>query len=145
MKNIFKIFLILTALGILTGLFLLFKTFKNTITPVHSHLKELSGFEFDRSGNLWGIDDSGNPPEQYRIDSTGNITNTIRVTNAKNIDWEDMTQDDQGHFFIGDYGNNLNNRRILTIYKIENPIDIKGSKTKAEIINFKFADLISTK
>ncbi len=51
-----------------------------------------------------------------------------------------MTQDDKGNFYIGDFGNNLNKRNDLTIYKIKNPVDIKGDETKAEIIHFKFND-----
>ena len=30
--------------------------------------------------------------------------------------------------------------RILTVYKIENPIDIREAETEAEIIRFKFRD-----
>ena len=145
MKKSYKYLIIAAGIIMLTGILLLLKTFKNEITSVNSSMEELSGFEFDRSGKLWGINDSGNPPVLYRIDSSGNISRTIRITNAKNIDWEDLTQDDEGHFFIGDFGNNLNQRRVLTIYKIKNPVDIKGNETKAEIIKFKFSDLIATK
>jgi len=70
----------------------------------------------------------------------GNIKRSINISNAKNIDWEDLTQDDFGHFFIGDFGNNNNKRNDLTIYKIENPIDIKTTETEAEVIRFKFND-----
>lgn len=145
MRIVYKVFIFLALLAIIIGSLLLYKTFRNELESVSDHLSELSGIQFDRAMNLWGINDSGNPPELYQIDSTGNITRTIRITNAKNIDWEDMTQDDEGHFFIGDFGNNLNKRRVLTIYKIENPVDIKGNKTRAEIIKFKFSKLISTK
>ena len=68
------------------------------------------------------------------------MNKTITIINAKNLDWEDMTQDDFGHFFIGDFGNNNNLRKWLTIYKIENPIDIKGTETQAEIIKFTFPE-----
>ena len=54
-----------------------------------------------------------------------------------------MTQDDFGHFFIGDFGNNDNIRKWLTIYKIENPIDIKGTETQAEIIKFTFPEQLN--
>jgi hypothetical protein len=71
------------------------------------------------------------------------ISKTVFITNAKNIYWEDMTQDDFGHFFLGDFGNNENKRKWLTIYKIENPIDIKGERTSAEIIKFMYPEQIS--
>jgi len=125
---------------VITGLLLIYYTFKNELVSVSSNLNELSGFEFDKEKNLWGINDSGNLPEIYQIDSVGNIEKTIKITNAENIDWEDMTQDNKGNFYIGDFGNNLNKRKNLTIYKINNPTHIKGNETKAEIIRFKFED-----
>jgi len=118
----------------------IYKNYRNKILSVSDHLNEISGIEYDKNGNLWAINDGGNSPQIHHIDSLGNISRSIRITNAKNVDWEDMTQDDFGHFFIGDFGNNLNIRSNLTIYKIENPIDIKGDSTKAEIIKFKFND-----
>lgn len=114
------------------------------IVSVHHDLEEISGIEFDKDGNLWAINDGGNTPQLHRLDSLGNITKSITITNGENLDWEDMTQDYFGHFFIGDFGNNANERNILTIYKIENPIDIKGKDTIAEIIKFKFSDKFDT-
>lgn len=124
-------------------IFLLWKAFlnyDNKLFSVSSELGEVSGLEYDKDGNLWAINDSGNSTEIHQIDSVGGIYRSIEITNAKNIDWEDLTQDDFGHFFIGDFGNNSNKRRDLTIYKIENPIDIKTTETEAEIIRFKFND-----
>jgi len=114
--------------------------YSNKFVSVSPSLHEISGIEFDKAGNLWAINDSGNSTEIHQIDSLGNIHRSITITNAKNIDWEDLTQDDFGHFFIGDFGNNNNKRRDLTIYKIENPIDIKTAETEAEIIRFKYID-----
>lgn len=114
------------------------------IASVHHNLEEISGIEFDKYGNLWAINDGGNTPQLHRLDSLGNITKSITITNGENLDWEDMTQDYFGHFYIGDFGNNSNNRNLLTVYKIENPIDIKGNETSAEIIKFKFSDKFDT-
>jgi hypothetical protein len=114
--------------------------YSNKFVSVSPSLSEISGIEFDKDGNLWAINDSGNSTEIHQIDSLGKVNRSIKITNAKNIDWEDLTQDDFGHFFIGDFGNNNNERRDLTVYKIENPIDIKTAETEAEIIRFKFFD-----
>ncbi len=135
-----KIFLVLFIIVLLFSIWEIFKNYRNKLLSVSDHLDEISGVEYDKTGNLWAINDGGNSPEIHQIDSLGNIHRSIRITNAKNTDWEDLTQDDFGHFFIGDFGNNLNIRSDLTIYKIENPIDIKGDSTKAEIIRFKFND-----
>ena len=135
-----KFFLILIILLALSLSWKIYKNYKNKIVSVSNHLDEISIIEFDRLGNLWALNDGGNSPEIHQIDSLGNISRSIRITNAKNIDWEDLTQDDFGHFFIGDFGNNLNKRNDLTIYKIDNPADIKGDSTLAEIIRFKYSN-----
>ena len=96
--------------------------YSNKFVSVSPSLSEISGIEFDKDGNLWAINDSGNSTEIHQIDSLGKVNRSIKITNAKNIDWEDLTQDDFGHFFIGDFGNN------------------KTAETEAEIIRFKFFD-----
>eukprot|EP01093_Parvamoeba_rugata_P008727 TRINITY_DN2478_c0_g6_i1.p1 TRINITY_DN2478_c0_g6~~TRINITY_DN2478_c0_g6_i1.p1 ORF type:complete len:305 (-),score=79.69 TRINITY_DN2478_c0_g6_i1:445-1359(-) len=108
---------------------------------VDPKLKEISGIEFDKFNRLWAINDGGDDPKLYRLNEDGSIAKEVLVTNAKNIDWEDMTQNDFGHFFLGDFGNNKQERKWLTIYKIENPIDIKGHTTEAEIIKFTYPEL----
>lgn len=114
--------------------------FSKRYVPIDNDLEEISGIEFDKNNDLWAINDGGNSPEIHQIDTLGKIKRSIRISNAKNVDWEDMTQDYFGHFFIGDFGNNNNQRTDLTIYKIENPIDIKTDSTEAEIIRFVFDD-----
>lgn len=111
---------------------------------VDPKLKEISGIEFDKYNRLWAINDGGNEPKLYRLNDDGSIAKEILVTNAKNIDWEDMTQNKFGHFFLGDFGNNEHDRKWLTIYKIENPIDIKTDTTEAEIIKFTYPEMDGT-
>ena len=128
---------------LLISSFILWKAYlnyNNKWISVEDKLGEISGIEFDKAGNLWAIYDSGTSTEMHQIDSTGHIKRSINIYNAKNIDWEDLTQDDFGHFFIGDFGNNDNERTDLTVYKIENPIDLREFETEAEIIRFKFTD-----
>ncbi|MBE0459773.1 MAG: hypothetical protein ACTJIB_20080 [Pseudoalteromonas prydzensis] len=108
---------------------------------VDPKLKEISGIEFDKSNRLWAINDSGDDPKLYLLNKDGSIDKEVLITNAKNVDWEDMTQNDFGHFFLGDFGNNKQQRKWLTIYKIENPIDIKGDTTEAEIIKFTYPEM----
>lgn len=111
---------------------------------VDPKLKEISGIEFDKKKRLWAINDGGDDPKLYRLGEDGAIEKEILVTNAKNIDWEDMTQNKFGHFFLGDFGNNKNDRKWLTIYKIENPIDIKTETTEAEIMKFTYPEMDGT-
>ena len=121
------------------------KNFKKATLP--ATINEISGIiYFD--GKLYGHNDSGGQPAIYEIDtSTGAITKTITLQGASNIDWEDITQDDE-NIYIGDFGNNESgNRTDLTIYKfpkadIQNNtgtnITIPSSDIK--LIRFKYED-----
>ena len=130
--------LLITAVILGSSIYTLYS--KKRLT-VDARLKEISGIEFDKAKHLWAINDGGDDAKLYRLSEDGSIAKEVLVTNAKNIDWEDITQNDFGHFFLGDFGNNTQQRRWLTIYKIENPIDIKGNSTQAEIIKFTYPEL----
>lgn len=139
-RSVYAIAICSTLLVIILTLTAINQLYSSKLVTLDSKLKEISGIEVDKAGNLWGINDGGNSAQIHRMESNGKVDKTITITNARNLDWEDMTQDDFGHFFIGDFGNNDNIRKWLTIYKIENPIDIKGSETQAEIIKFTFPE-----
>jgi len=83
-------------------------------------LEESSAVEVSAKSKLiWTLLDSGNPAEIYGLDVNGSIAQTIQITNAKNNDWEDLTSDDLGNLYIGDFGNNENDRKNLAIYKLD--------------------------
>jgi hypothetical protein len=83
-------------------------------------LKEVSGIIYlPETKMLWMLEDHGNPNVIYGIDSTGKIKDKITIENTKNIDWEDLTKDKEGNLYIGDFGNNDNKRKDLSIYKID--------------------------
>ena len=86
-------------------------------TPINTLLQENSGLQW-AAGSLWTFNDGGNSPALYRIDTLSNaILQTITLAGATNVDWEDIGFDGS-HFYIGDFGNNLNGARTdLKIYK----------------------------
>ena len=89
-----------------------------------SELKEISGIE-QISGDLFvSINDSGDEPYLYFLNSKGVIKHKMYVAGAKNIAWEDITYDGK-YLYVGDFGNNLNNRRDLALYKIDIDTTIK--------------------
>lgn len=104
-----------------------------------SIVQETSGVETSNPLYIWTHNDSGGEPELYKIDTFGNLIKTLKITNAKNSDWEDMTSDGQS-YYIGDIGNNSNNRKDLKIYKITNPDAISGDTALAEIISFSYSN-----
>lgn len=66
--------------------------------------------------------DSGNPPKlwgvKYPFTTNKEINGELELPqHIKNIDWEDLAQDDQNNLYIGDFGNNNQQRKNLYIIK----------------------------
>ena len=99
-------------------------------------LAENSGMLVSAPNRIWLHNDGGNPAKLYLIDTIGTILKEITIQNATNVDWEDMTTDYQGHLYVGDIGNNNNNRQNLRIYKIPHPDSIQGMAATAEVIDY---------
>jgi len=104
-------------------------------------LKEASGIEYITGNDLlWTIEDQGNDNILYGLDTTGKTSAAITITNVKNNDWEDITSDKEGNIYIGDFGNNKNDRQDLAIYKIDKA-DLSGKTAQASaIINFSYPE-----
>ena len=68
------------------------------------------------AGNYISFGDDGNSPTLYEINGAGKLVRTIEVP-AANTDWESLSRDGNGNYYIGDCGNNENQRRDLKIYK----------------------------
>ena len=113
-----------------------------TVTPIAdlpSALAESSGLEY-QNGKLWTHNDSGDAPNLYRIDSkTGEILTTKEVTNAVHVDWEDAAATPT-HLFVGDFGNNLGNRKDLRIYRVNTAVLTVDTVLQTEIIDFSYLD-----
>jgi hypothetical protein len=98
-------------------------------------LKEVSGTEIaPKSELIWMVNDGGNKPVLFGLNSKGNIIKEIKIK-AKNHDWEDLASDEKGTIYIGDFGNNANKRKNLSIIIVEqNELDEK----KAEVDEIEF-------
>ena len=102
-------------------------------------LSENSGLIF-YGGKLITHNDSGNDPVLFEIDTVSlAVTRTVEITNAENIDWEDITQDDQ-YIYIGDIGNNLGTRTDLGIYRISKQEYDQSESVVTERIQYKYED-----
>ncbi len=114
---------------------------KVLIDSLSDKVNETSGLIFYRNG-IWTLNDSGGEAQIYRLNiETGDIVQTISLIDVQNIDFESLTQDDD-FIYVGDFGNNLGNRKDLSIYKIaKNDIPEKESDSvKVEHIQFKYAN-----
>ncbi len=102
-------------------------------------LEESSGLIF-YGGRLITHNDSGNLPELYELDPTTlAITRTVVVNNAENIDWEDLTQD-ENYIYIGDFGNNSGDRTDLQILRISKADYEASDSVSAVSIGFIYED-----
>ena len=90
-----------------------------TVYKFPKSLKEVSGITYSSDiKTLWTLEDSGNANKIYGLDSRGKISKEITISGTKNVDWEDLTKDKEGNLYIGDFGNNNNDRKDLCIYKL---------------------------
>ncbi len=116
-----------------------------SVCSLPSILNESSGIEKTGPNTFWSHNDSGGQPAIYKFDSSGTLLKTLTITGATNFDWEDIAQDHFKNIYIGDFGNNNNDRSVansnrLRIYKITDPDLIAGTTTTAGIINFEYVD-----
>lgn len=80
-------------------------------------LTEISGDVY--AGGMWyAHNDGSGGPVFYRFNpETGALTQEIQLQNAANEDWEDVAAG-AAHLYFGDFGNNLNDRQDLGVYKV---------------------------
>ncbi|MFQ5865530.1 MAG: hypothetical protein ACE5IW_09910 [bacterium] len=106
-------------------------------------IDESSGFVKSRQFEnvFWTHNDSGDKARIFATTAKGKLIRQIWIPAAKNIDWEDIAVDDSGHLIIGDFGNNMNKRKDLTIYVVEEPNPYESNYAKVvKRVPFQFPD-----
>lgn len=111
---------------------------KNTdlikISTLPKILHEISGITMLSDSNLYAINDSGNNNTLFCLNQKGKIVREIKIPKAKNIDWEDLAYDKEDNIYIGDFGNNANDRKDLVIYKVSGVLSNTMVTSKIEFI-----------
>ena len=107
-------------------------------------LDEASGLAHStlEPGILWVINDSG-PAVVYAIDHTGRERGRVKITDAKNKDWEDIASffvDGTAYLVIADIGDNEAKRKDVTLYVIEEPALDDARADIAWRIDFSYPD-----
>jgi hypothetical protein len=103
-------------------------------------LEEVSGIQYDEKRDaFWMLNDSGNKPSVYLVNELGVILRELKIK-ATNTDWEDLTMDAEGNLYIGDFGNNANNRKDLHILKIKKEDLESNQKVEVQEIYFSFPE-----
>ncbi len=123
--------------GLLTLLLPAF-VYAQTSYKLPIELSEISGLEKWNDSTLIAINDGGNKPILYVLNLSGQIIREITV-NATNVDWEAMASD-ENYLYIGDFGNNMNERKDLCLYRIAKQDLVKDSLVNAEKMSFRYQE-----
>ncbi len=115
----------------------------NIIANLPMDLEEASAVETIKGSDLlWTIEDAGNDNYIFGFNTEGKMVKRIKITNAKNRDWEDLTSDGNGNLYIGDFGNNSKKRDHFSIYKVS---DFEKDETHAKRIDFNLPKKVKPK
>jgi len=107
---------------------------------------EISGFaaSHQHPNILWTHNDSGNPARIFAIDTKGKLRATIRLSNARNFDWEDIAgfRDGDAHWLmIADTGDNGGIRKSAQLIFLPEPAHLLDAELPAaRIIDFVWPD-----
>ncbi|NND94524.1 MAG: T9SS type A sorting domain-containing protein [Flavobacteriales bacterium] len=103
-------------------------------------IDEASGLQCGSPDICWTFNDSEDGSRLYEISSGGLFSSQVIMQGASQMDYEDIARASDGRFFIGDFGNNNNDRDDLKIY-ITGDLDTSSSSSvSVETIEFTLAD-----
>lgn len=92
---------------------------------------------------FWALNDGGNPAELHAFDASGQTRGRVRVTAARNHDWEALARfrwHGQSRWVVADTGDNFSRREHATLYVITEPATGTQRAEVMEEIRFSFAD-----
>lgn len=95
------------------------------------------------TNTFWAQNDSGNDPVLFAFDSSGRALTSVRVTGARNRDWEALTIAACGAstcLYIGDVGDNAARRDFVTIWRVPEPRIADSLTPVADRLDFRYAD-----
>jgi hypothetical protein len=122
-----------------------YSTFNNEL------INECSGIAKSKQFDdlYWVHNDSGDDPRIFAVNANGELYvpewmddyKGLNIADAQNIDWEDITIDEQNRIIIGACGNNGNARKDLALYFIEEPNPFGVYATRAiKRVDFHYPD-----
>jgi hypothetical protein len=90
----------------------------------------------DSAGLVWTHGDGGTAATLYLAGLDGRLRGSLPLAPLANHDWEELTRDPAGRFYIGDFGNNRNDRRDLAIYRVTPG----AGRARIDTIAFRYPD-----
>jgi len=86
------------------------------------------------AGTYFTFGDDGQQPTVWRVDGTGQQVGEFTL-GAPNHDWESLSRDNSGNYYMGDCGNNGSDRQNLAILRFR-----PSQPSQVGKINFKYPD-----
>jgi hypothetical protein len=110
-------------------------------------LHETSGAALSRRhpGALWSMNDSGNDPELFAVDSAGRMIGRVGVRGATNRDWEDMAAGPCAGgagdcLYVAEIGDNGADFDEVTVYRVPEPALADDSTAAAEVFHARYPE-----
>lgn len=113
-------------------------------------LKEVSGLiaSVANPGFLWAVTDSGNDAEIFLVDKNLDIKMTVKLTGARNRDWEDIAigagpDSSRMYIYVADIGDNEAAYPYKHLYRLVEPSVSEGTNlflSEFDKIDFKLED-----
>ena len=108
-------------------------------------IRESSGLAASRRlpGVFWTHDDSGGDALLFAIDSTGALLGSVRVTDARNRDWEALALGpcpSGDCLYIADTGDNQGGRDDVAIYRVPEPRPEDSATAPAERLPIRYPE-----
>lgn len=104
------------------------------------HITEASGLAVSsRDAHfLWAINDSGGSPEIHLVGADGADGGKVKISNAKNMDWEDIasfTWEGKPWLLVADTGDNAAKRDSCSLHFLPEPkLPAAGQKLAGEVV-----------
>ncbi len=105
-----------------------------------TELQESSGLLFQNKDTLWSHNDSGNGSSVYAFNMLGQKLQEHKFSKISHEDWEEITKDEKGNIYLGDFGNNNNDRKNLLILRFTSGFTNKKQALKVDSIQFVYED-----
>jgi len=120
--------------------FFTFFGFSQKTIILSEELKEISGIQYINDTLLAAHNDGGNGPMLYLLNpNSGKIIKRVVVKGVKNTDWEDIALDGN-YLYIGNFGNNENKRKNLSIIRVSWKDALIKDSISSEFMTFEYGD-----
>lgn len=123
-------------------LFISFLRAQEAINELPHEIEESSALLLVKDSLLVTLNDSGGLPMLYFLNFKAELIHKSKLCSSTNVDWEALTSDGDNRLFIGDIGNNKNDRKNLCVYEVQLLEALEKDSIIAQKISFSYPDQV---